>query len=172
MTSTARLLALAGCALFTALPAHAHVHGQASLAVAIDGPTLTLVLDSPADSLLGFEHSPRTPREREAAVQVKRSLEAAAALFRPAPAAGCTPVQVRIRSPLFEVAPAARATGDGHADIEAEYTFRCSTPARLRALRVELFDTFPRLKRLQVEVAAPSGQTAARLTPKQREVRW
>lgn len=172
MIPAARRLALAACALLTALPAYAHVHGQASLAVAVDGPTLTLMLDAPADSLLGFEHPPRTAREREAAAQVRRSLDAAAALFRPAPAAGCTPVQARIRSPLFDAAPAAGATGDGHADIEAEYTFRCRTPARLRALRVDLFDAFPRLKRLQVEVAAPSGQTAARLTPRQREVRW
>ena len=130
------------------------------------------MLDAPADSLLGFEHAPRTPREREAAVQVKRSLEATAALFRPAATAGCTPVQARIRSPLFDAAPAAGSRSDGHADIEAEYTFRCSTPARLRELRVDLFDAFPRLQRLQVEVAAPGGQTAARLTPRQRVVRW
>ena len=172
MTPTARLLAIAGFALLTAAPAQAHVHGQASLAVAVDGPTLTLMLDAPADSLLGFEHAPRTPREREAAVQVKRSLEATAARFRPAATAGCTPVQARIRSPLFDAAPAAGSRSDGHADIEAEYTFRCSTPARLRELRVDLFDAFPRLQRLQVEVAAPGGQTAARLTPQQRVVRW
>lgn len=117
MTSLARCLALAACALLTALPTHAHVHGQASLAVEVDGTTLTLMLDAPADSLLGFERAPRTAREREVVAQVKRSLDATAALFRPAPAAG--------------------ATDDGHADIEAEYTSRCRTPARLRTLRVE-----------------------------------
>lgn len=172
MIFTARLFAFAGLALFAALAqaqGQAHVHGQASLKIAVDGPTLTLMLVAPGESLLGFEHAPRTPREREAAAQTKRSLEAAAALFRPAPAAGCVATRARARSALFE---AARAGKDGHADIEAEYAFRCSTPARLRELRVELFTAFPRLKNLQVEIAAPGGQTAVRLTPRQRVARW
>lgn len=169
-------LALAGFALLTATPVHAHgqahVHGQASLAVAVDGPALTLMLDAPADSLAGFEHAPRTARERAVAAQVKRSLEAGAALFRPAPAAGCKLLQAQARSPLFARASAPPGAPGEHTDITAEYRFHCQTPARLRELRIDLFEAFPRLERLQVEVAAPGGQTAARLTPRQRVVRW
>jgi hypothetical protein len=39
---------------------HAHVHGLVSLNVAVDGRILTVQLEAPLDSLLGFEHRPRT----------------------------------------------------------------------------------------------------------------
>jgi hypothetical protein len=42
----------------------------------------------------------------------------------------------------------------------------------LRDLEVNLFDPFPGLKRLNVEVAGPKGQKAAQLGPKQRKVSW
>ena len=162
-------LVLAVTLAVPAAVAHAHVHGVASLAVAVDGPTLTLMLDAPAESLLGFEHPPRNARERDAVAHTRRTLATDAALFLPAAAAGCTPVGTRIESPLFATDS---KTHNEHADIEAEYVFRCTTPARLNTLRVELFAAFPRLKRLQVEIAAPGRQTAVNLTPRQRVARW
>src|SRR5437879_845104 len=45
---------------------HAHVHGIASLQLAVDGNTLTLDLSSPLDNLLGFEHVPRTDKQKAA----------------------------------------------------------------------------------------------------------
>jgi hypothetical protein len=42
----------------------------------------------------------------------------------------------------------------------------------LHDLDVRLFSAFPRLKKLQVELAGPRGQTALRLTPQQTRLRW
>ena len=42
--------------------AQAHVHGAVQLEVALDGPTLSIALEAPLDSLLGFERAPRTAR--------------------------------------------------------------------------------------------------------------
>jgi hypothetical protein len=64
-----KLAALAAAVLFGAtLPvpqaraAAAHAHGAAELGVAVDGPTVTLQLRSPLDSLLGFERAWRARR--------------------------------------------------------------------------------------------------------------
>ena len=46
--------------------AGAHVHGRASLQLALDGSRLTPSLESPLEALPGFEHSPRNAAEREA----------------------------------------------------------------------------------------------------------
>lgn len=159
------------------LPAHAataHVHGMATLAVAIDGGTLTLMLEAPADSLAGFEHAPRTARERAAVTKMKQTLERPAAMFVPSPAAACKPAGVKLESTLFEPGHAHRAHdhAEGHADLDGEFVFRCARPEALRDLEVHLFDAFPRLKKLKVEIAGPRGQTAVQLTPGQRKARW
>ncbi|MGE5155167.1 MAG: ZrgA family zinc uptake protein, partial [Bdellovibrio bacteriovorus] len=54
---------------------------------------------------------------------------------------------------------------EGHADLVAEYRFRCARPAELTELRVTLFERFPAIERLQVQVATDRGQGRAELTP-------
>ncbi|MEW6118712.1 MAG: DUF2796 domain-containing protein [Pseudomonadota bacterium] len=159
--------------------AESHVHGEARLDIAIDGSTLTLMLEAPADSLLGFEHAPRNTRERAALARTKQTLERPAALFVPSTAAACTARSTELKSPLFETSAdhnhghdSSGAHEHGHADIDAMFVFQCTRPEALRTLDVRLFAAFPRLKKLQVELAGPRGQTALRLTPQQTQVRW
>lgn len=180
MTRPFPRLALAAALCILPLAVHAataHVHGAATLAIAIDGGTLTLMLATPTDTLAGFEHAPRTAREHAAVTKMKQTLERPAALFVPSPAAACKPAGVKLESTLFEAGHAhhdhgAHKHADGHADLDGEFVFRCARPEALRNLDVRLFDAFPRLKKLKVEIAGPRGQTAAQLTPGQRKVRW
>jgi len=178
------------CLLLNLVPfvthaAEAHVHGEARLDVAIDGGTLTLMLEAPADSLVGFEHAPRNARERAAVAKARQALERPAALFVPSPAAACTAKAAKLESPLFEKAAAHEHDKHddhahekdhehehGHADVDGEFVFQCARPEALRDLDVRLFSAFPRLKKLQVELAGPRGQTALRLTPQQTRLRW
>lgn len=148
----------------------AHVHGVAKLEVAVDAGTLTLSLESPLDNLLGFEHRPRNDREKAAVGAMADRLKAAAALFAPTPAAQCKIASVKLDSPVLEVAKP--SAGDGHADLDAEFVFHCARPEALRDLEVWLFRDFPQLRRLDVQVAGPRGQTATRLTPGQRRIAW
>jgi hypothetical protein len=48
----------------------AHVHGLVKLDVAVDAKTLTVQLEAPLDSLVGFEHRPRTAAQKQAAEAV------------------------------------------------------------------------------------------------------
>jgi hypothetical protein len=152
--------------------AEAHVHGEATLSVAVDGGTLTLMLEAPTDSLVGFEHAPRTARERAAVTRMKQTLERPAVLFVPSPAAACKPAGVELESSLFKPGHAHHDHAEGHADLAGEFVFRCAHPEALRDLEVRLFDAFPRLKRLKVEIAGPRGQSAAQLTPRQPKASW
>lgn len=178
--SLLRLTAAALCWLpLTLAAAEVHVHGQARLDVAIEGDTLTLLLEAPADSLVGFEHEPRSARERDAAAKVRKQLEQAAALFLPSRAARCKPEKAALESPLFgaPAAPrehAAHQDEDGHAhvDVAGEFVFHCTQPEALHDLEVGLFDAFPRLQRLDVQLTGPRGQKAARLTPAARRLSW
>ena len=42
----------------------AHVHGEATLHVVVEGNTVEIELQSPAMNLLGFEHSPETQQQK------------------------------------------------------------------------------------------------------------
>ncbi|HUK03697.1 MAG TPA: DUF2796 domain-containing protein, partial [Burkholderiales bacterium] len=64
-----------------------HVHGVARLQIALDGPLLTLFLDSPLDNLLGFEHFPSTEEQKAAVAALDSRLRRAQSVFVPTPAA-------------------------------------------------------------------------------------
>lgn len=166
-------LGLAAAALFplaaaAAEPA-AHVHGTARLDVAVDGATLTLSLESPLDSLLGFEHRPRNDRQNAAVRAMADMFNKPAALFVPTAAAQCISVSVKLASPVLE---AEKGGGDGHADLDGEFVFRCARPEALRDLDVRLFAAFSHLRQLDVAVVSRRGQAAARLTPRQMRISW
>lgn len=164
-----------------AAPLGAHVHGQAQLDIAVDGGTLTLALESPLDSLLGFERAPRDATERDAVRRLGVTLRTADAVFRPTPAAGCTLAATTLSSAALPAellggpaAPAAAAapTEPGHADLDAEWRWTCRQPAALQGGELRLFDAFPNLRRVDVQIAGPRGQSAQALTRERRELRW
>jgi hypothetical protein len=59
-----------------------------------------------------------------------------------------------------------------HAELEAVWVFRCSTPQALQELDVGLFRAFPALQRLDAAVAGPRKQSSARLTPQSIRLQW
>jgi len=166
-----------------------HVHGQAELEVAVSGDTLVLGLNSPLDSLLGFERAPRTAAQKAAAENLLLQLRKPETLFVPSAAAQCVTVSAVIDAPVLGAvrkdgggqaakAPAAAAKSHshgekhGHAELNAEFTFKCGRSDQLRGLEVRLFDSFKRLRRVDVKVTAPGGQSSARLTPARRTIAW
>jgi hypothetical protein len=158
------------CAVAIAREPGPHVHGIASLQAAIDQGTLTLSFESPLDNLLGFEHPPRTDREKAAVSALRRRMQQPQALFLPTPAAQCKTTSVKLDSPVF--APASSAPADGHADLDAEFMFRCERPVELHDLEVKLFSAYPRTRRIDAQVAGPRGQAAGRLTPQNPLLSW
>jgi hypothetical protein len=142
---------------------HAHVHGVARLGVAVQGATVTLSLESPLDSLIGFEHAPRSAAERAAVATLQAAMQAPRELFRFNAEAACSLVKAEAESALFSAAPAASAASE-HADLDASFEYACGQPARLATLDVGLFKLYPRLHTVSVEVATGKGQSKQALT--------
>lgn len=159
----------------------AHVHGVAELSVAVDGPQLEIGLESPLDNVLGFEHVPRTDKQRAAVRAMAGKLRQAQTLFVPTAAAQCTLAEVQLSSaalPAELLGQAKPATGDapkdedGHADLDATFTFKCAVPAQLKGMDVVLMQAFPGFRKLNVSVAGPKGQSAMVLAPGKQVVSW
>lgn len=168
----------------------AHTHGVAELKVGAENDTLRIALDSPLDSLLGFERAPKGDQELDKVRRMASQLRQADKLFVPTPGAGCKLVSVRLESAVLDPAllgeapiaaarpaqAAARAPQPGakpaHADLDAEFTFHCAQPAALQGLEVKLFDAFPGYRQIRAQVVTAKRQSAARLSPKANTLKW
>lgn len=172
------------CAALTALMANppiaiahelgAHVHGVATLQVAVDEKTMTLDFSSPLDNLLGFEHAPRNAKQKAAVKSMEDSLNKADQLFIPTMDAQCTLQSVKLDSLVLDKKDKSQHHEEegGHADLDGEFVFVCKQPGKLHELKVKLFEVFPHLRQLKVEVATLKKQAAATLTTEQRRASW
>jgi len=174
----------------------AHEHGVAKVDVAIEGNKLTVALQSPLDSLLGFERAPRTDAERKAAADMLARLRSGGALFKADAAAQCTLSKAEVTAPVLDAAnkatdtgaaakatvtgaaakatvtgAAAKATEGDHADLDASYEYTCAQPQQLRTLELGLFDAFKRMQRIEVQVAGAQGQSKVTLKRPARTVK-
>lgn len=158
---------------------HAHVHGVAKLEVAVEGPHVDIRLESPLEALLGFEHAPRTDKERAAVARMRQALRQADRLFVPTVAAGCKLVSVEVEAPTLEgheehahKAHEKHDEHDEHGDLDADFRFTCARPGQLTGMEVRLADIFPGMRRVDAQVVSGKGQSAAKLTAKMRFLSW
>lgn len=134
-----------------------HEHGVVKLDVAVDGSLLTLQIEAPLDSLLGFEHRPRTEAQRQAADAVLKRISDGASLFQASAEALCTLSKSTIDAEVLQPRPAAKP-GE-HAELEASFEFKCARPDKLFDIDVALFDAFKRIQRINAQVIGPKGQS-------------
>ncbi|HEY8358479.1 MAG TPA: DUF2796 domain-containing protein [Ramlibacter sp.] len=178
------LVGLSLCSLHGAAVAHtpgAHVHGNAELNVVSQGAQLEIELQAPLDSVLGFEHAPRTGPQRDAVRAMAARMRQSQSLFAPTPEAGCSPTSVRLTSSVLAAdllgepvaaSPAAGKPAGDHSDLAATFSFRCNAPERLRGLEAGLQKAFPGIKNLKVQVVSARGQKAVGLSRGRTSVQW
>lgn len=148
-----------------------HEHGVARLDIAIEATSITIELEAPLENLLGFERAPRTAAERRQADAMVARLRAADAMFAIDPAAACKPVRVELTSAALKLGtPDPQAPKqEGHADIDGAFEFSCADASKAGYIDVGLFE-FARMQRLQVQVAAPRGQSKRDLKRPERRI--
>lgn len=189
------MLALAAAAQ----EAQTHVHGRASLDIALENNEITATLRTPMDNLVGFEHAPRTAEQRALAEQARKQLQQFDQLLVADPAAKCSLSNVDIAWDALEHTgnhshnphqhnnakdaehndsehthdhghenETAHAGSDdqrdGHADAEVTAHFICTGSGNPAYIDARLFQTFPGLHQLVVQVVTPTGQSGATLT--------
>jgi hypothetical protein len=147
-----------------------HDHGTAQIQIALEGEQLTLTMQLPQESLVGFEHAPRTSAQRQAMADAIARLRQAGDLIQPDAAAQCRPTKTEVKDPHAARSAGTAAAAD-HADVEVEIGLRCAQAAQLRTLGIGLLEIFPRLKRVQAVVATPQGQRKFTLRRPARELK-
>ncbi len=160
---------------------HAHTHGVVELDLAIERNTVTIELEAPLESLVGFERAPRTDAEKQRVQQAVERLRAGASLFLIDPAAQCKLQAVELESAVLglgQAAPAPRAepakghAHEAHADLDGRFVFECAQAASARFVDVGLFAAFSRIRTVNAQVAAPDGQFKRRLRKDSTRLSW
>jgi len=187
---TALLVLLLTAAAATAAEPHrhhgAHVHGEATLRVSMDGALLIVVLEAPGMSLLGFEHAPHSEAERTRYQDVLAALKAPSHWLSLPPGAACAQESGDVQPHGFDAQDASAQSGGEHAaqghapqepathehaDFDATYRYTCRVPLALRDFDVRLFDLSPDLHTIRVELVLPTRQGSQVLTPESSRVR-
>ena len=176
------LLMGAACGVAAAAPIQrqhgAHVHGEATLDLALDGTQLALTLSAPGISFAGFEHAPHDDGDRHTLADTIATLKTPANWLTLPLEAGCKLDSAKVSPHGFGGAYAAEhgdADGDAdahheHSDFDADYRYVCETPAALHSLDLRLFERFPALHKLHVNLVLPDHQDSVTLAPGETRV--
>lgn len=148
-----------------ALAGKAHEHGVGRMDVAVESRTLTVMLETPLENLVGFERAPRTAAEKERVEQALATLRQPANWLVPDAAAACTASAVEIEAPALGLPAGAKpiAGQGGHADLQARVSFQCADATRATHLEVGLFKAFKRFKRVHVQWVTAKAQSSVTL---------
>jgi hypothetical protein len=166
---------------------HAHTHGQLTLDAAIDAQSITLQIESPLQSFLGFERAPRTDAEIGQVAELVGRLKTADQMFEPDPTAECKLSTVEMSSAVLGLGDAKEEPAhthdegnnkgvahqeDEHADIDLTVVFSCSKASAARYVDVKLFEAFKGIRVINAQVASSQGQFKRTLNAKSTRLSW
>ncbi len=167
--ATVAMFACAWASAGQAAP-HAHVHGNIQLGIAIDGPTVTVDIDTPLESLLGFEHAPRTTKEKALASRWKLLIEKGTGLVSFNAEAACTLKQIDMDAPTLGLGSHKDSAHDGHADLEGHWVYQCTNAQALKQAHVGFFEQSQHAKQIDVRLITAKGQSKAVLKRPQASI--
>lgn len=146
----------------TKLQVGAHVHGASKLNLVVEGQTISMELLAPANDIVGFEHQPRTDKQKAAVEQATETLRDPLKLFTPSPAAGCTVASASAELVLDNAhaghAAHGRADEATHAEFRGRYSLLCKDVAAVQGIDFPYFKLFPRADEVEVQAILPGGQ--------------
>ena len=144
----------------------AHSHGLGQLDLVVQGGTVKASFEIPMESLLGFEHLPRTPEQKKAMADLQTATAQASYFITLPAAADCQPKSLQVNADMF------KGQKSEHSDLDAELEYSCAQPSALKQLEIPLFKKHPRLSSLKVDMVSPKGQASVTLKAKDPVLRW
>ena len=116
---------------------------------------IEMELESPADDIVGFEHTPENAQQREKISKAIAIFKDKGGLFFPNVEAQC---KITKSSAEFEA-----DAGSGHAGFHVKWYLSCTNLSKIKVLSTSFFKIFPKAKEIEVEVASDADQ---------REIEW
>ncbi|HKM36247.1 MAG TPA: DUF2796 domain-containing protein [Thiopseudomonas sp.] len=166
----------------------AHVHGVATLNIALENQQLEMQLDSPAMNIVGFEYKPSSDADKQAVADAERTLKNEQALFALTTAGQCALSSMSIDNDLIgqhdehehehdnDHAHAVHSNekdAHQHSDISAHYVFNCTAPSKLNSIDLAgFFKAFPKTEKINVQLVTAEAQNGVELSPSNTVLSW
>lgn len=163
----------------------AHVHGIANMNIAVEGNNIYIEFSSPSANIVGFEHYPRTREQKNAVADAVKKLQKGDSLFLLSAKSESTLVNSSADTDIDKDADHHSESEhahskeehhdkadehERHSEFEAQYQFACLKPDELSQIEVMLFQAFPGIEHIKVQLLTESKQTAVELTAKQNKI--
>lgn len=160
----------------------AHVHGLAYVDLAVEGERIEIHLRATAHDLVGFERAPMNAEEEARLLLARKTVLDHAALWQFNAAANCVADTPTLKVPGMDGKARDHDHDHAHdhdhdhdhdhqhADWTARYAFRCANPTSLRAIDSGLFERFPSLQTVKVQIVDARGARGETLTPTARRI--
>ena len=180
----------------------AHEHGVAHLNIAIEGNNVIIEFTSPAANIVGFEHHPRTQKQKDAVKNAVKKLKEGNVLFLLSADSKSRLAESRVDTDIgshedheSESEHAHEKEGhhgedeghhgkeakhdeehsdaddhERHSEFEAKYHFVCKAPNKLSQIDVQLFQVFPGIEHIEVQLINETRQTGMELTAQKNKI--
>lgn len=162
--------------------AEVHAHGNASLAIVLEGSLITAEFDTPLYNILGFEHVAETPEQKAAVLKAESVLSTDASLIVFNSEAGCSitsetnSVNLNLESredadnhdehdndDHHEDNHDEHGEEETHKDVIIQYKYQCQRPKALKNVTVNLFESFKNLTEIELVYLGPNTQKQVEL---------
>ncbi|KGK41481.1 hypothetical protein LH51_14680 [Nitrincola sp. A-D6] len=155
-----------------------HVHGMAQLDVVLEGSMLLASLKAPAADLVGFEHVADGEEQIIQVYDLVGRMNLPDTFWHLPEAAGCEAEEIHVEHHLLEDEEDhdhehehEHEHDTAHSDVIVDYYYTCEHPEQLEQIRVNLFNTYPSLQEIQVQLITPAGQQGLILNAGQNMLR-
>ena len=170
-----------------------HEHGAANLMLAIEGDKLQIGIEVPSESLIGFEHFPKSRSDRENFNEAIKILSNPSKFFSTPDDAECLLTGLNVSQTLFsgdeedehghekkdehghdehdEHSHEDSEKGGIHSEFRSNYSWNCLHTDEIDSIGNKLFSIFPRIEEIRVKWITNSGQGSLEIESGDNQIR-
>ena len=170
-----------------------HEHGAANLMLVIEGDKLQIGIEVPSESLIGFEHFPKSRSDRENFNEAIKILSDPSKFFSTPDDAECLLTGLNVSQTLFsgneedehghekkdehghddhdEHGHEDSEKGEIHSEFRSNYSWNCLHTDEIDSIGNKLFSFFPRIEEIRVNWITTSGQGSLEIESGDNQIR-
>ena len=170
-----------------------HEHGAANLMLAIEGDRLQIEIEVPSESLIGFEHFPKSRSDRENFNEAIKILSNPSKFFSTPDDAECLLTGLNVSQTLFsgeeedehghekkdeqghddhdEHGHEDPEKGEIHSEFRSNYSWNCLHTDEIDSIGNKLFSFFPRIEEIRVNWITTSEQGSLEIESGDNQIR-
>ena len=152
-----------------------HEHGAAKLMMVMEGEKLQVEFEVPSESLIGFEHFPKSQSNRKNFNEAIKILSDPSKLFSMPIKAECLLVGMNVSQSLFsneeEHGHDESEKSEIHSEFESNYYWNCQHLDEIDSIGTQLMSFFPRIEEIRVNWISNYGQGSLELESKDDRIK-